>query len=422
MSGINLNINDYTIKDLESLFKLPVTYTGADVELKEYELKTQLFDNPAIDKRYKTDIATFLESAKNLIFFLKFNGYREKQPTTITNEWRLDTTDFPVSKNSSDREGEITTRPTTQYVYSDSNEFYPGVINPLNTRITTKVLTIDTKFRDNFFTSTSSDFTIELPERINKVVSMKLSSVELTLGFYSISASYGNNYFWLDVSTNSVHQSTSVIVPDGNYTANDLVTTINSLLVTAGSPFSSVDLSLNVVSSTDNSGSNKVTVNGFGAVTTVALDFTRDASGNPGNITPLSTKLGWVLGFKKTTYTGKNITANAVIDPYPLKYIYLSVNDFHNSINNNFVSVFNKSAFNSNVLARIILNSSLFYSSSFNFFSQDNYNIVTEPRKYFGPVDLQRLQIRLYDDHGRILDMNNTDYSFSIILKTMYDL
>ena len=66
MSGINLNINDYTIKDLESLFKLPVTYTGADVELKEYELKTQLFDNPAIDKRYKTE------------FVLNFPKYNSK--------------------------------------------------------------------------------------------------------------------------------------------------------------------------------------------------------------------------------------------------------------------------------------------------------------------------------------------------------
>ena len=49
-------------------------------------------------------------------------------------------------------------------------------------------------------------------------------------------------------------------------------------------------------------------------------------------------------------------------------------------------------------------------------------NLITEPRKYFGPVDLQRLKIQLFDDHGRILDMNNCDYSFVINLKLLYDI
>jgi hypothetical protein len=426
MSGINLDINNYTIKDIESLFKLPPNYTGADVELKEYELRTQLFNNPAIDKRYKTDIVNFLESAKNLINFLKFNQYREKQPTTITNNWKLDNTDFPVSKSIPSREGELTVRPTTQFIQSEHSEFFPGVINPLNTRITSKVLNIDTKFRDNYFGTKSSDFTLVLPERINKVVSMELSSIELPAGFYSISSSYGNNYLWLDVSGATTDKSTSIIVPDGNYTASSLISTINTLLA-AFNTTPIVDLSLNVITNTNAttptffSGSNKVTLNG-GTGNIVTLDFTRDISGNPSNITPISTKLGWVLGFKKTIYTGNTIVADSILDPFPLKYIYLSVNDFNNSINNNFVSVLNKSAFNANVLAKITLNSSFFNSSSYNFFSETDYNVISQPRKYFGPVDFQRLQIRIYDDHGRILNMNNSDYSFSVILKTLYDL
>ena len=44
-----------------------------------------------------------------------------------------------------------------------------------------------------------------------------------------------------------------------------------------------------------------------------------------------------------------------------------------------------------------------------------------EPRKYFGPVDINRLQIQLLDDHGRILDINNANYSLCLTFKTLYD-
>ncbi len=48
--------------------------------------------------------------------------------------------------------------------------------------------------------------------------------------------------------------------------------------------------------------------------------------------------------------------------------------------------------------------------------------IVSEPRIYFGPVDIQRLRIRVYDEHGRILQMNNTNFSFCLTIKLMYDM
>jgi hypothetical protein len=48
--------------------------------------------------------------------------------------------------------------------------------------------------------------------------------------------------------------------------------------------------------------------------------------------------------------------------------------------------------------------------------------IVSEPRKYFGPVDIQRIRIRLFDEYGRTLYMNSADYSFCLSLKMMYDV
>jgi hypothetical protein len=43
-------------------------------------------------------------------------------------------------------------------------------------------------------------------------------------------------------------------------------------------------------------------------------------------------------------------------------------------------------------------------------------------RIYFGPVNLTKLEIKLMDEYGRILDMNNMDYSLSFELEILYGI
>jgi hypothetical protein len=92
-----------------------------------------------------------------------------------------------------------------------------------------------------------------------------------------------------------------------------------------------------------------------------------------------------------------------------IKYIYLSVDDYQRSMNRLFMSAFTTTNFEDNVLARISVKNS-------------DINTVTEPRTYFGPVDIQKLHIRLYDDFGRVLKSNRTDFSFVLLFKMIYDL
>ena len=79
--------------------------------------------------------------------------------------------------------------------------------------------------------------------------------------------------------------------------------------------------------------------------------------------------------------------------------------------------MFNKSILSPNILARISIK-----GSYFSIIMESDFNIVSEPRKYFGPVDIQKLHIQLLDEHGRILHMNNSNFSFCINLKMLYDL
>ena len=118
--------------------------------------------------------------------------------------------------------------------------------------------------------------------------------------------------------------------------------------------------------------------------------------------------------------------ADATIDCRTVKYAFLAIEDFNNSSNNYFVSVFQKSMLNQNILARISTQRSIEPHSSKSLHTLHNISddtfITTEPRRYFGPVDIQRLHIRLYDEFGRILPMNNANYSFCLTMKMIYDL
>ena len=112
-----------------------------------------------------------------------------------------------------------------------------------------------------------------------------------------------------------------------------------------------------------------------------------------------------------------NYVSEGVVNITGPNYLFLVVDDYKNNVNNNFYAAFNSSILNKNILARISLQ-----SNTFNVLEQSNLNMITTPREYFGPVDLQNLTIQLLDEYGRIVDLNNMDFSFCLILTTSYDL
>lgn len=433
MESIDLDLNNYSINDLEKFFKLKPgnKYIASDIELKEYNIRETLLSSGHINKRFKTQLIEFLDKAKLWLISVKCDA--PKQPTSVPNNYKLDLIDDPLLRNAPSRNDELIERPNTQFVYANTSEFFPGKLNQLDKRVITKSLNIDTRFRDNLYSTHSSDITLQLPTKFNKVVSMQLSSLELPVSFYGISSYYGNNFIYLSVSYTDASggpliSDKVVVVPDGNYNAPDLIDIINKILrpitdigepITPEDIFSSIQLTLDIT--TSGSGTGKVTMQPIGEladrITNIMMDFTRDINGIIDNV-EVSTKFGWNLGFLKSRYTGQtSYVADSIVDPASLRYIYLSVDDFCNSSHNHFVNVFNESIMNPNILARISIK-----GSYFSLIMENDFNIVTEPRTYFGPVDIQRLRIRLFDDRGRLLNMNNANYSFCLDLKMLYDL
>ena len=88
-----------------------------------------------------------------------------------------------------------------------------------------------------------------------------------------------------------------------------------------------------------------------------------------------------------------------------------------NNVNNNFYSAFSSSLLNKNILGRISLNN----SSTNNIQNvQNNISLLTYPRIYFGPVNIEKIRITLYDEYGRQIVLNNMDWSCALMFECMY--
>ncbi len=426
MDGLDLDINNYTIKDLERFFQLaPNTkYTLADLELKEAEIREVLLSSGHIDKKFKRDLIAFLQTARKWLATVKCPAETNSREPKVPLE--------DVYSNT--RTQELTRREPTPYVHAFNSEYFPDHMNPLKTRVISKYLNIDTRFRDNIFTTSSSDFTFNLPLKLNKVVSMQITAFEFPVAFYGISSKYGNNYFYLSATQQMTEmdeiftESKVVVIPDDNYSAADFIDVINSKIsqvnpdntpVDPNTLFNCIKFVLDL--SETGSGTAKLTVKPYGAldytIKSITLDFSRDINGNP-DPAPITNKIGLNMGFLKKKYQGNTTyTSETIVEPANVRYLYLAVDDFNNNVNNYFISAFNNSIMSPNILARISIK-----GSYFSLMMETDLSITTEPRKYFGPVDIQKLHIRVYDDHGRILDTNNSNFSCCILFKMLYDL
>ncbi len=429
VDSLDLDIGNYSIKELERFFHLTegASYSAEDIEEKEANLREILLKSGHVSRKLRRELIEFLTLAKDWLTFVKCG--KKTPPSSLPKNPRLDTSTY-IDPPLPARDGMLIDRSKSNG--GEGKTYFTGAINPLATQTLTKCLTIDTRFRDNYYSTSSSDFQVQLPVKFSKVVSMQLASMEFPVAFYGITQKQGNHFLYIeltyeDPSTNVFIEEKAITIPDGNYNAVDFVNVLNSsmspknddgTLVYPDDIFSYLNLHLDVTAT--GSGTGRVTLYTKGArsswIKNMKLDFTRNIDGDVDNV-DISTKMGWNLGFIHRTYDGAtSYTSDTILEPATVRYVYLAIEDFNNSVNNHFYTAFKNSILNPNILARISLK-----GSYFTILMENDYHIVTEPRQYFGPVDIQRLRIRLLDEYGRPLEMNNANYSFCLNFKVLYD-
>jgi hypothetical protein len=440
----DLSIKHYNLRELEEILELPPSYDASIVEMKETKLRQNIMSDQSVDTQTKMKTVGFLSDAKKKIITALQTKTGPVGPTSVEPTPRIEKTGViqgaseggtikDPNPHTDDMDSSIIQHKVDPYILSNPSKYFKGQYNPLNKRIIKKSLNIDTRFRENYFQTTPSNFQIDLPMKFNNVVSMQLASMELPTSFYNIDHALGNNFFALIDPIHNITQM--IIVPDGNYTYADLINEVNTLI--QGTSMTRVDPTgatvtvsfKDVVFTLDiylQSGSGRVivglakcnsyTIPDLNACNFI-LSFQTDREGKPDMITPLPLKFGWMLGFRNGVYTNNiSYVSEGLIDLSAPRYVFLSIDDHNNSVSDGFISVYSSSILNKNILARVSVRGNVF-----NYMAQNNLSTTTYPREYFGPVNIQRMNIQLLDEYGRILNLHNMDYSFCLTFDVIYD-
>jgi len=305
-----------------------------------------------------------------------------------------------------DNKNELFMEPkTTQY---GSNFVMTNVTKPTKT----KILNIDTRFRDSFSSPAVANYNIALPERIMEVKSMRVASVELPISYYNISNTLGNNSFRLTVGTTS----RTFIIPDGQYTPTTLIAAMNNLL--AGTAFSSIIFG-QVPSPVGVTGNFTITNNDPTNTCTINFCSSIDQTGTLDTKNYMF-KLGWILGFRDVIYTisasGGKITATSPLYLYGPRYLYLAIDDFQNNNSHSFITTSNTSELKQNILGKIMMNPANPFGTLYSA-NLINGGLLTDKRIYTNRINLQRMNVQLIDEIGRPINLNGEDFSFTLELE-----
>ena len=129
-----------------------------------------------------------------------------------------------------------------------------------------------------------------------------------------------------------------------------------------------------------------------------------------------------MLGFRIGSYTITPTTpliSEATVSINSPTYLYLCVNDYTAAAGNNFVALYNESTISPHIIGRIQYQKLLQKNGIYNYGQDDDTFKAT--RDYFGPVDIQKLNLQILNEYGECVDFNNMDWSCSISFDILYD-
>jgi hypothetical protein len=419
MDNLNYDLDNYSQNDLCDIFdiKIDENFDKTILNSNYNKMITNVKGEIHIPDTEKENILKFLDNSfKKLLE--KDSEYKLTEGNFMPNleKNKIFSKDKPVIKKEFKKE-------------------LTSLINPIKTKYVTKLLNVNTLFRKNYYLQKSTDFIIDLPETLKNVTSITLSNTEIPNTIYSFSSDIGTNEFTVETYDGNYtnKKTTTVRIKNGNYSAKELVDYLNKYIF-------SKDATLKRIACNYDNITKKISF---------FRDMRKDISGGIENDTTLffnidwrlkdkptrsiQLNMGWILGFRKEYYSyeddyidiskvsfdkGEGFEAESCFQNLNgQRYIFLSIDDYNKNYSKMLFSPFEDSVINdNNIFAKINNDYDTFdYKSD----AGGDYQFK---RQYFGPVDLMKLRVRLLDEYGRVVSLNNADYSFTIKVEQLYNL
>lgn len=464
MSNINLDINTYNINEMENLLKLKHPYIEEDLFNAKTKMQTSIIGSN-ITQVKKEELSIFLDNIYNRL---------------SNNLVKID------AKNYND----VKQYDGNHFIIKNENDKYSSTLEnnkQINKSIIKRTYTVDSLFRQNYDAddNQSHNYTIQLPETINKAITMSISSLEIPLTYHNISEELNNNVFRIQVDLSNgdtTEISGNVTIATGMYEARfageiatnhrkaaSIKTEVNGALKEFFNKFTSSSTSDISGLASDLCNNLIYGINIRSGFSFFKYDLTNDSSNNiqdffkdysikidfdvnnGDTITDQITgkgkstscyqneiyqKLGWQLGFRNKLLILDN--SNDVLNTlgstectvvsrspcyinYP-RYIYIAIDDFQAS-SRNYFSIASESIIAPNIIGRINILSLLEEKTAFKQAAAPGDFIYNNKhvREYFGPTDITKLKVSLLDEYGRPFTLNNMDWSFILSFECFYN-
>jgi len=422
-----LNINDYSLGELKQLFELKEPHTLEDVINSDEKFKKQIAQDDKMDKTNKEEIIRFLERAKELLI----EDQKKTESHLVQSHVHTGNGHMLIKKDK-----DTFSKTNVNTLQSLLGHSGGGPSQPTYQRF----LSIDSQFRKDYYNTLSTDFLIDLPCKLTKIVAMQLTGLEFPNTYYQISKASGNNFFWLGWQSNlvdvpGIHMNWYFInIQDGSYSRSGMETEINEQIQKAtgldseSCPQCTIDLtrSNRTIFALPTTIANPNTIfqlafNRIRGNYTVTAPVQHNAS-----LPPIDTaqhniiqNLGWILGFRLAEYKASSAyVSEGMYDTWGIRYVYVVVDDFNKNFVNLIEPVYNSSLGRDNILGRVSLSPIVSALSSGTSLADSLQ--ISGTRTYFGPVDIDKLRITICDQYGRILNLNSMDISLSIALTILY--
>ena len=493
MDSFDLNIQNYTIKELKGLLSLGDVYDIYDVTSKKENICKKVSNDDTMTIDMKIKMNNFIEVVSKILLNL-IESPSSSSSSSSQSSNALVKTDTKPKADEKDKSKTFEELKSSMQKWSDDmviqdpysalsttgKEDKPGssisaygtirgLINPLLKNTILRGVNIDSRYRDDYYDTTSTNISISLPFRLENVISYRLVSVSLPVTYYNISQRYGNNvirirtYIPNGVTDFLLLNTFDLILQDGIYNTTQNLTTFSASLEREIN---------NILNSNPNSPNNALVplgyanpylvytinrVNGksifaqdatlattkyyFKITTNVGLNVSTGAVSVDYDVNKgIITRLGWTLGFRVAEVFSSNWDGDSTAPPpvtsifgsitsssicftkYPI-YGFLAVDDFNNNVVDYYKSVFSESISIPNIISRIDLTRLIESAGAFQAAQgQSASTSINTERKFFGPVTIQKLKITLYDDLGYVLDLNGMDWAVEFAFECVYNM
>ena len=507
------NIQNYTLTELLTIFNLSEQPSSQEI----IENTNQYIEQA--NQSNNDSLAKFCQESQNALL-----QYIQEDTLNLWNNQVMPQTDPNQQNKITNRIQQIELfgnehLPMNRTQLGVNNNYNVSVsqdtLNPNLTNTTTRFINLDSQFRQSTsgVESSSTDYTLDLSEPLNNVLSMKLYSIQIPHTWYTYDT---NTCFWIIFKENIFCK---ISIQSGNYTATEIVGLLN--LSFSSSMFTwPQSVSVNYpISYNPNSG--KITMNLFDGTytdlsnniytmneTTQILFFDVNhqyhCENNCFQQNKINQTFGWNLGYRVPfVYINPNgNSAETIINTFGPKYLIIVIDDYNqNHINNGLITITEPSTSiklpsyynpstpikcNQPLQQNIMTTNSLLYidktkisykkipqvlptapriltqaqiysineiqknnesntslrgkaptnsdifallpvklnntesTSTGSYFVEFSGSLQDNKRVYFGPVNIERLRIKLLDDKGNILNLNGSDWSITLICDILY--